>query len=104
MSNDYPPAPAGIAIELVSGTTVRIINTTQTAWTMRVAPWMSAPCVGYVSAESPRVQLDANATVDTTVEDPGWGGGPLRLGIELWDHSCDEACIDQPTGFAWVDL
>jgi hypothetical protein len=101
--NDYPPAPAGIAVELVTGMTVRIINVTQKAWTMRVAPWMNALCVGYVSAEAPRIELNVDATVERTVEDPGWGDGPLRIGIELWDHPCDDACLDQPTAFAWVD-
>ncbi len=101
--NGYPPAPASLVVEIVSGTTVRVRNETDEAWVARVAAWADLTCVGYMStAEDPRRELAPHTAFEATIADPGWGG-QLRIGVELWDHPCDEACTDSPTGFAFVD-
>lgn len=101
--NGYPPAPAGLVVEIVSGLTVRVRNDTDQAWVARVAAWADTTCVGYMSTtEDPLLELAAHTAVEATIADPGWGG-QLRIGVELWDHPCDDACTDSPTGFAVVD-
>lgn len=100
--NGYRPSPAGLSVELVSGTTVRVRNDTSHPWVVRVSAWEDAGCVGYLSAEAPRRDLAAGASLDATVGDPGWGS-PLRIGVEVWDHPCGDACQDDPTGFGYVD-
>jgi hypothetical protein len=101
--NDYAPAPAGLVVEIVSATTVRVRNDTGQAWVARVAAWSDLTCVGYMStAEDPRRDLAPHMAFETTVADPGWGG-QFRIGVEFWDHPCDDACTDSPSGFAFVD-
>ena len=78
-------------------------NDTDQAWVARVAAWADLTCVGYMSTtEDPRRDLAPHTAFETAVADPGWGE-PLRIGVELWDHPCDDACTDDPTGFAFVD-
>jgi hypothetical protein len=101
--NGYAAAPAGLVVEIVSGTTVRVRNDTNEAWVARVAAWADLTCVGYMSTtEDPRRDLAPHSAFETTVADPGWGE-QVRIGVELWDHPCDDACTDDPTGFAFVD-
>jgi len=107
-SHDWPPngyaaAPVGLTVEIVSGTTVRVRNDTDQPWVARVAAWEDLPCTGYMTAtDSPGRDLAPHDTFGATVEDPGWGG-QLRIGVEFWDHPCDDACTDAPAGFAYVD-
>ena len=102
--NGYGPAPAGLSVEIVSGTTVRVRNDTAQSWVVSVAAWEDLGCVGYLSAEpTPRRDLAAHDAFEVTVADPvGWGGR-LRIGVEFWDHPCGDTCQDQPTGFGFVD-
>jgi hypothetical protein len=101
--NGYAAAPAGLVVEIVSGSTVRVRNDTDDAWVARVAAWGDLTCVGYVSTtDDPSRDLAPHTAFETTVADPGWGG-LFRIGVELWDHPCDEACTDSPSGFAFVD-
>jgi len=101
--NGYAPAPAGLTADPVSGTTIRVRNATATDWTVLVAPWQEAGCGGWMEAMGPMLTVGAHASLDVTVPDPRWGW-PLRVGVTVWDHPCDESCQDEPTGFTWLDL
>lgn len=96
--NSWPLAPPGLALDVVSGTTVRFHNGTSIAWTAMIEPWEDTGCVGFVTSGGERVAVAPGATIDRTVADPGWGG-EIRIGAELWDHPCDERCLDEPTAF-----
>lgn len=100
--NGYQPAPSGLTVELLSGTTVRVRNATDQAWTVEVAPWDDVACGGWMSAMAPHLDLSPHLAIEATVPDPGWGW-PLRIGVAFWDHPCGATCQDEPTGFAWVD-
>jgi hypothetical protein len=102
--NGLGPAPAGLSVALVSGTTVRVRNDTDRSWFARVAAWKDLGCVGYEAAEPASQQaLGPHDTVEVAVVDPvGWTG-QLRIGVEFWDHACGSGCQDQPTGFGFVD-
>jgi len=107
-SHDWPPngyaaAPAGLTVEIVSGTTVRVRNDTDQQWVARVAAWEDLPCTGYMTTtDNPRRDVAPHDAIEASVSDPGWGG-QLRIGVEFWDHPCGDACTDTPTGFAYVD-
>jgi hypothetical protein len=100
--NGYQPVPPGLMVELRSGTTVRVRNATDQAWTAEAAPWDDVGCGGWMSAMAPHLDLAAHAALEATVPDPGWGW-PLRIGVAFWDQPCGEKCQSQPAGFAWVD-
>jgi hypothetical protein len=99
----YGPAPPSLTVDVVSGTTIRVRNTNATAWNVLVAPWQEAGCGGWMEAMAPMLSVEAHASLDVTVPDPGWGW-PLRIGVSVWDHPCAESCQDDPTGFTWLDL
>lgn len=100
--NGYPLAPAGLSVEIISGTTVRVRNDTDDAVVARIAPWQDLTCVGYMTTEAPRYDLGPSETVEGTVTDPGWGGA-LRIGVEFYRSGCLERCQETPFGFAYVD-
>ena len=105
-SHDWPPngypAASGVTAQRVSATSARLGNTSSgTRWYAATA-WFDGGCTGWMATQpEARGSLAVGASADVSVTDPN-NGLPFRIGIELWDHPCDEACTDDPTGFVWV--
>lgn len=101
--NEYAETPAGLTVEPVSGTTVRVANTTEQTWTIRVSAWGEGGCTGWLSFEpSVRADLAGGTNKEVTIANPN-AGLPFRIGVEFWDHRCDDTCTDAPVGFGWVE-
>jgi hypothetical protein len=101
----YYPEPTGeISAELSAPGVVRVTNHGRQAWTVRVAPWILASCVGWIAlgnTEGNQFALPSGSIAERTVAfDPGWE--ERRIGIELWDHPCDDRCTDPLDAFNWL--
>lgn len=108
-SDVWPPPhePAGtevIDLQLIAPTTVRLTNLDDAGWTVRVAPWVLASCVGWIAfgnTEGSRFELAPGSTADRTVTfEPGFE--TRRIGVEAWDHECGDGCTDPPDAFLSV--
>ncbi len=97
----YPGPTDVIDAELHGSDRVSVANRSDTTWTVRVAPWVLLPCVGWIAlgdTEGSRFSLAAGATAERRVSfDPG--DEMRRIGVELWDHECDDRCTDELDAF-----
>jgi hypothetical protein len=100
--NGYAAAPAGLTVERLSATSARLANATGADWSFAATAWFDGGCTGWMAAQPDvRGSLPARGSADVTVAGAG-AGQPYRIGIQFWDHPCDAACTDPPTGFTWV--
>jgi hypothetical protein len=77
---------------------VLVTNAADRPWLVRITAWGGSDCTGPIAADAPKLGLAKDDSVERAVPDPDWGV-PYRLGVEIWDASCNEACGDPPIGF-----
>ena len=102
----YYPGPTDVISAGLRGSDrVWVANRSTTTWTIRVAPWVLAPCVGWIAlgdTEGSRFPLAAGATAERRVSfDPG--DEMRRIGVELWDHECGDRCTDELDAFLTLE-
>jgi hypothetical protein len=106
----WPPAPVrelglpeGVIVEPEGGDTIAVTNRTRVALQFELALWTLGDCTGWIAADPLRSRIEPGHTI-ALQGDPLPGTRGARLGVAVYEASCDDTCGDPPIGFGWMDI